>query len=148
MLAGISKNWREKILARPISAAFEAKIELSASERAILKTLSRSALAGMIAPFAKKNNAWRKSRLAGAAVVTAAALLAGAGKSYAEEGIRPLEMRIYDVTSLISSIPDFPGPDYSPPSGAVATGKPHKPSLSPVWFPRCLSRPISKLFRR
>ena len=123
VLAGISKDWREKILARPISAALEAGIELSAGERAILTTLSRSALAGMIAPFAKKNTAWRISRLAGAAVFTTAALLAGAGKSYAEEGIRPLEMRIYDVTSLISSIPDFPSSDYSPPSRGATNGE-------------------------
>ena len=73
-LAGISAEWREKVLADPLSAAAEAGIELLESERAILKAVPRAALEGMAGSFARKHGfaAIAKS-VAGAAA--AAALL-------------------------------------------------------------------------
>jgi hypothetical protein len=74
-LAGISADWREKVLADPLAAAAEAKIELSASERAILGSVPRAVLEGMAASFARKHGGLGLGKLAAGAA--AAALLAG-----------------------------------------------------------------------
>jgi len=83
-LAGISAEWRGKVLADPPGAAAEARIELSASERAILKSVPRSTIEGMAASFARKHGGSSLGRLVGAAAATAAALLV-TGTAYGEE---------------------------------------------------------------
>ena len=74
-LAGISAEWREKVLADPSAAAAEARIELAASERAILKSIPPAALAAMAASFAHRHGGASFGKLAAGAA--AAALLAG-----------------------------------------------------------------------
>lgn len=76
-LAGISAEWRGKVLADPLGAAAEARIELSESERAILKATPRAALAAMADSFAKKHGGLAIGKLA-AAAAAAALLLTGA----------------------------------------------------------------------
>ncbi len=79
-LAGISAEWREKVLADPLSAAAEAEIELSESERAILKAVPRAALEGMAGSFARKHGfaAIAKS-VAGAAAAAALVVTTACG---------------------------------------------------------------------
>jgi hypothetical protein len=74
-LAGISAEWREKVLADPGAAAAEASIELAASERAILESVPRPALAAMAGSFARRHGGASFGKLAAGAA--AAALLAG-----------------------------------------------------------------------
>ena len=92
-LAGLSAEWRGKVLADPLAAADEAKIELSESERAILKSTPRGYLEQMADSLACSHG--RPVMSVAAAGVAAAALLAtglsgcGDGCSPATEGIRP-----------------------------------------------------------
>ena len=74
-LAGISAEWRSRVLADALNAAAEAKIELSESERAILKSIPRSALEAMVASFGRRHGGASYGKLAAGAA--AAALLAG-----------------------------------------------------------------------
>jgi hypothetical protein len=76
-LAGISAEWRSRVLAEPLAAAAEAKIELSASERAILKAVPRPTLEGMVASFARKHGSSAIVRYATGAVAAAALLATG-----------------------------------------------------------------------
>jgi hypothetical protein len=93
LMAGLNPEWKKKTLADPLRTAQEAQIELSASERAILKSVSSQSLAGMIASFARHQ--WQA--LKGPALATgaaAAALLAAEGSANAagadvSKGIRP-----------------------------------------------------------
>jgi hypothetical protein len=76
-LAGISTEWRSKVLADPFGAAAEAGIGLSASERAILKAVPRSALEAMAGSFARKHGSSAVVRYATGAVAAAALLATG-----------------------------------------------------------------------
>jgi len=73
-LAGLSAEWRGKVLADPLAAADEAKIELSESERAILKSTPRGYLEQMADSLACSHG--RPVLDKAAAGVAAAALLA------------------------------------------------------------------------
>jgi hypothetical protein len=74
-LAGISAEWRGRVLADPFGAAAEAKIELSESEGAILKSIPKPALEAMAGSFARRHGGVSFGKLAAGAA--AAALLAG-----------------------------------------------------------------------
>lgn len=75
-LASLGADWREKVLADPLAAAREAGLNLSEGERAIISSVPRAALEGMIASFEKAFP--RPSGLGKlAAGAAAAALLAG-----------------------------------------------------------------------
>jgi hypothetical protein len=76
-LAGVSPEWRERVLADPLAAAGEAELELSESERAIVSSIPRHAFEQMVESFAGKAPRPKgiKRMAAGAA---AAALLATA----------------------------------------------------------------------
>jgi len=76
-LAGISAEWRGKVLADPLGAAAEAGIELADSERAILRAVPKPALEGMIASFARKHRGVNVARYATGAVAAAALLATG-----------------------------------------------------------------------
>jgi hypothetical protein len=52
-LATLSAEWRAKVLAAPLVAAADAGIELSDSEREILRAVPSQTLAGMIDSFGK-----------------------------------------------------------------------------------------------
>jgi hypothetical protein len=74
-LAKLSPEWREKVLTAPLAAADESELELSESERAIIKSVPRTSLEQMIDSFGEKLPEPRKfSRMAAGAA--AAALLA------------------------------------------------------------------------
>ena len=53
-LAGLSPEWREKVLTDPIAAAVDAELELSDTERAVAASVPRAALEQMIDSFGKK----------------------------------------------------------------------------------------------
>jgi hypothetical protein len=76
-LAGISAEWRGKVLADPLGAAGEARIGLSKSERAILRATPRSALSAMADSFARKHGGSPVIRYATGAVAAAALLATG-----------------------------------------------------------------------
>jgi hypothetical protein len=84
ILSGSSGKWKQKVLADPFGAAREAQIELSLSERSILESLPRNALAQMARSFEKRAASGPLMRLAGAATVATAALLSGT-RTFAEE---------------------------------------------------------------
>ena len=73
-LAGISAEWRERVLADPLAAAGEAGIELSGSEAAILKATPRPALEQMCDSFGRRHGGVSLGKAA--AGLAAAALLA------------------------------------------------------------------------
>jgi len=94
-LAKLSSDWRAKVVADPVSAAGEAGLELSDSERAIVKSVTAASLEQMIDSFGAKLPQPRKlGRMAAGAA--AAALLATALTGCSDEpeppaptGIRP-----------------------------------------------------------
>ena len=86
ILSGLNSTWKAKVLAAPLAAAEEARIGLSASERAILKSLPRASLLRMAASFERRSERPLVARLAGAAAVAAAALLAGT-RTYAADSV-------------------------------------------------------------
>jgi len=75
-LANLSDDWRDKVLADPCAAADEARLELSASERAIIASVPRDTLEQMIESMRSKMSRPAGLLKAGAAAA-AAALLAG-----------------------------------------------------------------------
>jgi hypothetical protein len=83
-LAGLSEEWSRKVLADPLAAAAEGKIELSDSERAIVGSIPREAFARMIEGFSR-SGAVGSSPIAKVAAGTAAAALLVTGISYAGE---------------------------------------------------------------
>jgi hypothetical protein len=89
-VAAAQADWKRKVLADPVGAAEAAGIALSASERAILKSMPPSALERLIAPFAGRASALGGVKAAGLA---AAALLStvfnAEGTPPAPTGIRP-----------------------------------------------------------
>ncbi len=93
-LASLGAEWREKVLSDPLAAARKAGLDLSEGERAVIASVPRAALAGMIASFEKAVP--RPSGLGRlAAGAAAAALLAGSLISLegcgATDGHRPDE---------------------------------------------------------
>jgi hypothetical protein len=100
-LAGISTEWREKLLVDPLGTAAAARIELSESERAILRATPPAALAQMAESFARRNGRFSLGKAA--AGVAAAALLA-TGLAACGEMPGP----------TTGSRPDVPGPTPEP----------------------------------
>ena len=82
-LAGLSGEWREKVLENPLDAADDAGIELSMSEQAILKSVPKAALSTMADSFARKSGRPVLARVASG--VAAAALLAANLSGYAAD---------------------------------------------------------------
>ena len=85
-LAGVSSEWRDKILRDPIASAAEAGIDLSHNEANILRTIPRASLAGIADSFARKHRPSRAGKLvagAAAAAALAATLLPLSGESVA-----------------------------------------------------------------
>ncbi len=93
-LAKLSPEWREKVLIDPLAAADESELELSESERAILKSVPHASLEQMIDSFGEKLPEPRKfGRMAAGAAAAAllASVLTGCSDDPgpATEGIRP-----------------------------------------------------------
>lgn len=76
-LAGISPEWKADVLAGPLAAAREAGLELSESERAVIESVPREALEGMIESFGKSAAPERPKLTKSAALAALAAILAG-----------------------------------------------------------------------
>lgn len=110
VLAGGSADWRTKVLTGPLAAADEARIELSASERVILRAISPTALEGMIASFARSRG--RPVLGAAAAGVAAAALLAtgqfGGNSEAAAAEIGHWPVGASERLALLGTRPDLP----------------------------------------
>jgi len=83
-LAGLNAEWRKKVLADPLGTAEEARIELSSTERVILKSIPKQALTSMVASFMK--NSWNSLRGPTMAAGTAAAALLATEFCHAEPG--------------------------------------------------------------
>ena len=92
-LASLGAEWREKVLADPLAAANEAELELSESERAIVRSVSPETLAGMIDSFREsvpRPSGLGKLAAGAAAAALLAATLSGCGEdSQPVEGARP-----------------------------------------------------------
>jgi hypothetical protein len=91
-LAATSASWKEKVLADPVAAATEANIELSDSEKAILRATPRTALSDVIKSFEKRPGMSTAAKVAVgiAAGVAATGLAVGFVKwNYTTTGIRP-----------------------------------------------------------
>ena len=81
-LASLGAEWRAKVLAGPLKAAKEAELELSDSERAIVASVPREALAGMIDSFGAsvpRPSGLGKLAAGAAAAALLAATLSGCG---------------------------------------------------------------------
>jgi len=81
-----ASEWRGRVLDDPVGAAGEAGIDLTASERAILASVSRAALRRMIDGFARSGGRGWRGLAAGAGKVAAAALLATGAASTVSHG--------------------------------------------------------------
>ncbi len=120
-LAGLSAEWREKVLLDPVGAAGEAEVELSASERAIIAAIPAAALAGMIDGFARSQGlgASAGKLAAGAAAAAAVALLVTGSAAYGGESpsakggaradVPPIKPDKVGMPAPTGSRPDVPG---------------------------------------
>ncbi len=98
-VAALSPEWRAKVLADPLAAADEAELKFTDNERAVIKSVTPDALAGMIDSFGKSvprpSGLGRLAAGAAAAGAAAAALLAatltgcGDGGPVGTQGIQP-----------------------------------------------------------
>jgi hypothetical protein len=97
-LAAMNAGWRAKVLADPLAAAGEAKIDLSDGEKAVLQATPRAALEEMVRSFEKKRGG-----------STAAKVAVGVGVGVAATGLAVVALGSMVSTAGIRT--DVPPPD-------------------------------------